>query len=296
MAMIRVKSGCPEPRTPEEARLARPGPRPHGLAKELVVARYREDVAWLDEVPDGFYVNLLDKGAEPIQCSRQLRRVSLPNIGREAHSIAWWCSTYYDTLADWTYFLQGDATYHTPDIVGRLGVDYTEVCSLTETYSPGHPAASVHESDRVEEVGGYRVAYGNCRAQPGKFYKAGLWGHVFSCPEPDPWWFGYTASFAVPKSAIQARPRDFWRWLLEEIARAPSVRDEPTSPPLNPWALESLWWYLFSSPSQYPHKEPARVRRCCGGGVSEAQHQALLDRKRAVEESVAKLKQRRRSR
>jgi hypothetical protein len=254
---IRAKMGCGD--TPAPVRDDAPAPRPSGLARELVVCRYQEDLAWLDDVPAEIFVSLYDKSDAPFSVARPRRRVRLPNVGREAHSMLWHLANHYDALADWTYFVQGDAPFHAPDLLGRLEVDYADLTPLSETYSATHPPAFVHAEDRVDEVGGFRVAYGNALAGQGlqnwkPWADPAAWSAIFAGPRPDPMWFAYAAMWAVPRRRVRARPRAFWRWLLSEAERSLDRRDEWTDPPLTPWQFESLWYYLFSSPDEFPHR------------------------------------------
>ncbi len=50
--------------------------------KHLVVSRYKEDLSWLDEVPEDINIYLYNKG----ESSGRDDEILLPNIGREAHT------------------------------------------------------------------------------------------------------------------------------------------------------------------------------------------------------------------
>jgi len=220
---VRARMGCGD--TPALAlAVPPPGARPSGIRKELVVCRYKEDVAWLDLVPAEFHVSLYDKSDEPYRVARAVRRERLPNVGRESHSMLHHVARYYGGLAEWTYFAQGDALDHAPDFLGRLAVDYADVCTLTEGYSATHPPAAVRAFDRVEVVGGFRVRYGDALAQVlhGRpWFNPRAWERAFAGPMPSPLRFGYAAMYAVPRARILARPRTFWLWLLGEAERSP---------------------------------------------------------------------------
>lgn len=272
---LQIRSICERSRIERAAATppAAPPPRPRGLAKELVVARYHEDVAWLDDVPGDFHVSLYDKSDEPYAVGRQCRRVRLPNVGRESHSYAHHIVAHYDDLADVTYFAQGDAVeVHAPDFIGRLAVEYADTTSLTERYREDWPPPGIKAQDRVESHGGFEVRYGNAMARDGdrpytsgwhegrtQFFFPDAWPWVFSVPMPDPLWFGYGAMYAVPRRRLLGRPLGFWRWLLSEIERTPWQRDDwlPDAP-LTGWQLEALWGYILGDTALYPHR-PDRV-------------------------------------
>ncbi len=230
-----------------------------GSRKELVVCRYREDIAWLDHVPHDFAVTVYAKSDEPAKVTRPHRMIRLQNVGRESHSMLKHIVTRYDTLAEWTYFCQGDALFHAPDFLGRLEVEYADVCPLSRIYSRDHPSEEVHRRDRVEYHGGFQVHYGDATiAVPHSgrptFADPSAWAHVFTTPMPTPLYFGYAAMYAVPRRRITDRPISFWQWLLSEVERSPWDFDRWSDPPLNPWQMEALWLPLFGDPTQYPHR------------------------------------------
>jgi len=77
---------------------------------ELVVARHREDLAWLRRVPREWTVTVYDKG------DRASGGQALPNVGREAHTYLHHLAERHETLADLTVFVQGHPFDHAPDL------------------------------------------------------------------------------------------------------------------------------------------------------------------------------------
>jgi hypothetical protein len=71
----------------------------------VVVARYNEDVAWLEQT--GLDYVVYDKGPDPVADAR-----ILPNIGREAHTYLTHIVREWDSLAPHTAFVQGDPFDH----------------------------------------------------------------------------------------------------------------------------------------------------------------------------------------
>jgi hypothetical protein len=78
-------------------------------AIDLVVARYAEDLSWLNAVPPPYRLHVYDKtyGIEGA--------IQLPNVGREAHTYIHHVCAHYHKLPDYTVFCQGDPFHHLPD-------------------------------------------------------------------------------------------------------------------------------------------------------------------------------------
>ena len=77
--------------------------------RELVVARYAEDLRWLGRVSKDIRRSVYDKGDGS---SGGLR---LPNEGREAHTYLHHIVSRYETLSGITFFSQGKPFDHVPD-------------------------------------------------------------------------------------------------------------------------------------------------------------------------------------
>jgi len=81
-------------------------------ALEIVLARYEEDVSWLEDEYKPF-VTIYNKGSPiSVEGSGDLRAIgrikSLPNVGREGHTYLWHVVNNYNNLADWTVFSQAE--------------------------------------------------------------------------------------------------------------------------------------------------------------------------------------------
>lgn len=76
---------------------------------EIVVARYREDVAWVNEwIPFVERITVYDKSGDPIKSPHpKVRVVPLPNVGREGHTYAHHLHEHYDDLCDAVVCTQG---------------------------------------------------------------------------------------------------------------------------------------------------------------------------------------------
>lgn len=84
----------------------------------LVVARYREDVGWLRNVPKSLEIALYDKGEEPVPVGAfaSARHERLENVGREAHTYLHHILSRWDDLDELTVFVQGRPFDHCSDL------------------------------------------------------------------------------------------------------------------------------------------------------------------------------------
>lgn len=89
----------------------------------MVVARYREPLEWLLQVPSPFEIVVINKGEE-IEDSRIRKRVSAivkrPNVGREADSYLAFIAAGGMSGATHVVFTQGDPFSHSPELLGLL--------------------------------------------------------------------------------------------------------------------------------------------------------------------------------
>jgi hypothetical protein len=82
---------------------------------KTIISRYKEDIGWAIHVPNPVIYN---KG-EPLSDSRFTIR-TLPNVGREGHTIYTYIYEHYDTLDDYTAFLQGTPFDHSPHVIQNI--------------------------------------------------------------------------------------------------------------------------------------------------------------------------------
>jgi len=90
---------------------------------ELVVARYNEDLSWLNRINEKILITVYNKGDDLKTLPPRTRLIKLTNIGRESHTYSIHCALRYDTLANNTIFTQADPTPHSPhfiDLVNSL--------------------------------------------------------------------------------------------------------------------------------------------------------------------------------
>lgn len=82
------------------------------MKKEIVVARYKEDISWISKIENqGYDITVYNKyEGENL----------LPNVGRESHTYLTHIFKNYDNLADFTIFVQGNPFDHSPNFLNEL--------------------------------------------------------------------------------------------------------------------------------------------------------------------------------
>ena len=80
----------------------------------LLIARYREDLTWLEDVPVDFEVVVLNKGEALPLLRNNVEIIPSDNVGREAEAYVNYIVRNYEDLPDRIIFTQGDPFEHSP--------------------------------------------------------------------------------------------------------------------------------------------------------------------------------------
>jgi hypothetical protein len=148
----------------------------------VVVARYEEDVSWINDLPGGWSPFLVQKG------------VDMPNEGREGGSFLWAIDRLYPALrrSDRIVFLQGAPHEHAEqielDVPGFTHIGH-EMYVSDGAGAPNHPGLPV----------------------------AQLYEQWLSRPFPGSVRFAAGGQFGVTGADLLARPRAFWRRLGRHV-------------------------------------------------------------------------------
>ncbi len=181
---------------------------------DLVVARFNEDVGWVEQ----FKTHPLLRKTLVYEKQKQDSELSLPNIGREAHTYVHHIVANYDDLADYTVFVQGTPVDSHNWLLGPLPelLDFQQdqdFVPLTKTFvsdldgSPNHPGLGLVRSPLMNYVQNL----------------------------PTELRFPIGAQFAVKRDAIHYHDKQFYESLLSEFDSAAML----------PWQIERVWPYIF---------------------------------------------------
>ena len=177
----------------------------------VVVARYAEDVYWLKDINAKFKIYIYNKGE-----NIALPYISLPNVGREAHTYLYHIVNHYDCLDDHTIFIQANPFSHGATLRFFGDLDFKK--SFIPFIFPAHLTC---------DENGY----------PHWDYDLVSFCKKYEIPYEIPFVFIQGAQFCVQKELILRRDKSFYQRLLGSLSDIKS--DEA-------YALERVWQYIFT--------------------------------------------------
>ncbi|KAK9419937.1 hypothetical protein SUNI508_06943 [Seiridium unicorne] len=207
------------------------------LQFEVVVARYNEDLQWLEAVlPDATVYN---KGDKMPSIHNIARIIDLPNIGRESHTYLHHIVSCYDTLADITLFTQGSrngvSCFRT---YTKLTSSQMEEIALKMDFGEMKTFGSIESGTLrpIDQWDGFdwekdvdNILW--LSQQRGDFLcadctPAQYWLETFGFEHPSSIIFTEGAFFAVRRKTVRLRPRVFYEKLLAKFTQLNHVNPE----------------------------------------------------------------------
>ena len=160
---------------------------------KIIIARYNENIDWSKQFNN---VIIYNKGHALNLHNEKI----VNNVGREGHTYYKYIYDNYDSLDDYTIFLQGNPFDHTLEIITEINNINKEI--LSNTYNK----KLMFLSDKIL----------NCSINGCIYHKSlqfiETYKKLFNC-QPDEnlmFLFGAGAQFIVSKEQIYKRPRDFY--------------------------------------------------------------------------------------
>ena len=183
------------------------------MSRDVVVARYEEDISWTKLIESNVIV--YDKSPKPVKNS-----IVLPNVGREGHTYIYHILTRWNSLADWTAFVQGYPWPH----VKQTRETITSIDTCTDMFKPlGDHIAPIEFPSHAKHHGQASVdlskqAFGNTIPAKTKFVPG--------------------ACFIVHRDRIKAIEEAYWNRALVALSKE--------SNPLAGYGMERLWMWLLT--------------------------------------------------
>jgi Protein of unknown function (DUF3431)/Glycosyl transferase family 2 len=184
---------------------------------KLVISRYNENLDWANQFSN---VLIYNKGNN-VTISHNI--ITLPNVGREGHTIFHHIYENYDCLDEYTAFLQGNPFDHSPNLISNLTKYISSECIpdfqyLSENYYDTYVFDCPHHSCLPMRI---------------------VYNKVFGCNmlENKKMSFASGAQFIVSKRRILQRPREFYKNIIEIL--------EYSVKPVEGWVIERLQNEIF---------------------------------------------------
>lgn len=208
---------------------------------EIVCTRYKENLDWLNNIPQGVTRTVYNKG-DPLTSTNGFERViNLPNKGRESQAFLHHIVTQYDNLAPVTIFTQGKITDHIPNVCKAMdGMEYI-VHLGHQAREHGISQNTVCEPDVPwAPRRSFKILTWNGETNEDSGTSFGTWFENYLLQEfPDQkeylWYPG--ALFAVTKELIRRRPLSFYQRIIATVSNSGA--------PEASHFMERSWYYMF---------------------------------------------------
>lgn len=151
-----------------------------------VIARYKEDIGWINDLPADAVVYLYNKGPEidPASITRPIHLKQLKNAGRESGTyLHYLLNDYKADESEFTVFTQGEPFEHAPDFLELVKVSHQwrdiQPLSLLWLADKKVPPMPVLEGERSDWIGSLAVRAEHFSLKtwaPVAFFDEGAWG------------------------------------------------------------------------------------------------------------------------
>ena len=163
----------------------------------IIVARYNENLEWTKQFSN---VIIYNKG-NPL--TDDFNEILLNNVGREGHTYYKHIYDNYDSLSDYTIFLQGNPFDHSPNIIYNLNnyfdnKDLSIDFEFLSEFKINCNLSGCHYHNRLPLIEIYEILF-NERKEDMEFQ------------------FGAGAQFIVSKQKILQRPKQFYLKIVEML-------------------------------------------------------------------------------
>jgi hypothetical protein len=192
---------------------------------DIVVARYMEDLSWLQNILPEEYGNMYiyNKG-DPLNINiPNCHVIQLPNLGRECHTYFHHVATNYDRLPNMTIFIPGSTWARFDKRVRFLRV-LNHIKLGGESAIPGYSSVDYINSQRDFEVDKYEITNPENRKSNSDtalhrsaerplhtWFEKNFPGEKLTC-------MSFTGIMAATAVGIRKRPIEFYKRLLEEVS------------------------------------------------------------------------------
>jgi hypothetical protein len=192
-----------------------------GAMKDLVVARYKEDLDWLNKIDLNVFRPIIYNKGLPLDI--KFNHTNLANVGREAHTYLFHILKYYDNLPEYTIFVQGNPLDHCNDFFDAIKANYDgQIVLLGDTIIG-------------EDIRGWYEWYEKVPSGSQITYLISVANKILGKETPPKAFFVTGAQFILHRDVIRHRSKEFYQ----------NIFDMFSYDYLLPWHLERIWLYIW---------------------------------------------------
>lgn len=219
------------------------------MTKEIVISAYDKNLSWTNRFSQGIKKTVYRKGTKTNNPNEIFIEI---NLGRCVHSFFNHIYTNYDTLSDYTFFVQDFPFDHWENLIGIIDVPlsddliYQKWLSTYSALTIGgyygyhfNTIGSMWQMPTSQQFGSGRVlsCLGNGHPQDHNpnINVDKYWGILFDCNKPSLYEFIPGGHFGITKGHVRLRSREFYKKVTELL-----IEDDNA-----PWMIERLECYIF---------------------------------------------------
>ena len=191
------------------------------VTKELVIARYQENLDWVRNIASVDSVTVYNK---------HFKFNGLPNLGRESHAYLYHIINRYDTLSEYTIFSQGDPVFHDHDFIQKINNIDTLIQSTKKT------GIYFFAAESTEPINGLKRKE-HPLGLPTYYFLDLLFGLKMNSVVSIT--YNCSAQFIVKKDNILARPKEFYEFLISFVSHEKD--------PIEGYVFERIWKYILNA-------------------------------------------------
>lgn len=227
----------------------------------LIIARYNENLDWIENIPKNLNINIIiyNKGEDNIHYPS----IKLKNVGRESHTYLYHIIENYNNLGDITIFTQGDPFTHNPNFIYDLyKIDtYQDIQPLSYGYNYNIPPTEITYEFYKKFQSNFYIDYLDNDFKPTYFYYYNYFSdkiidnikkilkqkdllkyyqqklNIDNFEDQYLLPVSYSALFSVKKYIIQKRSIDFYKNILNLLLHTKKFDMG--------YILERLWLVIF---------------------------------------------------
>jgi hypothetical protein len=188
---------------------------------QLVIARYNEDISWLQAPPFAAHKQLIYNKGDSLEPIGDQEIINLPNIGRCDHTYLYHIINNYDTLADVTCFIPGSvrASWIKSEIVERL--IYIMETTGNTAFIGHHITLNFLKDFKLDEYAATNAD--NYTKNPESYLKPcfkrpfGEW-YTYNFGNTPLKFVSYYGIFVISKVHVRQHPKEYYEKLIEQLS------------------------------------------------------------------------------